>query len=98
VAEAVVTTQRDWGNRTDRKNAKTKYTLERVGVETFKAAHQQVKADKLAVFRNRHEVHIIGVQIDIVLRRDHHRRFEFTRQIGLAEDRFLVGGGNLFLI
>lgn len=36
VAEAVVTVQRDWGNRTDRKNAKTKYTLERVGVETFK--------------------------------------------------------------
>ena len=37
VAAAVVTTQRDWGNRTDRKNAKTKYPLERVGVETFKA-------------------------------------------------------------
>ncbi len=37
VAEAVVTTQRDWGNRTNRKNAKTKYTLERVGVDTFKA-------------------------------------------------------------
>ncbi|EPL9569539.1 assimilatory sulfite reductase (NADPH) hemoprotein subunit [Providencia rettgeri] len=37
VAEAIVTTQRDWGNRTERKNAKTKYTLERVGVETFKA-------------------------------------------------------------
>ena len=36
IAEAVVTTQRDWGNRTNRKNAKTKYTLERVGVETFK--------------------------------------------------------------
>jgi sulfite reductase (NADPH) hemoprotein beta-component len=37
VAAAVVTTQRDWGNRTDRKNAKTKYTLERVGPEVFKA-------------------------------------------------------------
>lgn len=37
VAEAVVTTQRDWGNRTDRKNAKTKYTLERVGLAAFKA-------------------------------------------------------------
>ncbi len=37
VAEAVVTTQRDWGNRVNRKNAKTKYTLERVGVDTFKA-------------------------------------------------------------
>ncbi|CAM3972712.1 assimilatory sulfite reductase (NADPH) hemoprotein subunit [Aeromonas bestiarum] len=37
VAAAVVSTQRDWGNRVNRKNAKTKYTLERVGVEAFKA-------------------------------------------------------------
>ncbi|SQI38588.1 Sulfite reductase [NADPH] hemoprotein beta-component [Leminorella richardii] len=37
VAEAVVSTQRDWGNRSERKNAKTKYTLERFGVEAFKA-------------------------------------------------------------
>ncbi|NHB97950.1 assimilatory sulfite reductase (NADPH) hemoprotein subunit [Photorhabdus stackebrandtii] len=36
IAESVVTTQRDWGNRTERKNAKTKYTLERVGVDIFK--------------------------------------------------------------
>ncbi|TNH05003.1 assimilatory sulfite reductase (NADPH) hemoprotein subunit [Testudinibacter sp. TR-2022] len=34
-AEAVVTTQRDWGNRSDRKNAKLRYTIERVGMETF---------------------------------------------------------------
>ena len=37
IAEAVVSTQRDWGNRVNRKNAKTKYTLERVGGENFKA-------------------------------------------------------------
>ncbi|GAA3550963.1 assimilatory sulfite reductase (NADPH) hemoprotein subunit [Zobellella aerophila] len=37
VAAAVVTTQRDLGNRSERKNAKTKYTLERVGIEVFKA-------------------------------------------------------------
>lgn len=37
IAQSVVTTQRDWGNRSNRKNAKTKYTLERVGVENFKA-------------------------------------------------------------
>jgi sulfite reductase (NADPH) hemoprotein beta-component len=37
VAEAVLSTQRDWGNRVNRKNAKTKYTIERVGVENFKA-------------------------------------------------------------
>lgn len=37
VAEHVVTVQRDWGNRSDRKNAKTKYTLDRVGTDVFKA-------------------------------------------------------------
>ncbi|MEO0486825.1 MAG: assimilatory sulfite reductase (NADPH) hemoprotein subunit [Pseudomonadota bacterium] len=37
VAEHVVSVQRDWGNRTNRKNAKTKYTLDRVGVDVFKA-------------------------------------------------------------
>lgn len=35
IAEAVVSTQRDWGNRSNRKNAKTKYTLERVGIDNF---------------------------------------------------------------
>ena len=34
-AEAVVTTQRDWGNRSNRKAAKTRYTLARVGVDVF---------------------------------------------------------------
>ncbi|XZR52801.1 MAG: assimilatory sulfite reductase (NADPH) hemoprotein subunit [Enterobacteriaceae bacterium] len=36
IAEAVVTTQRDWGNRIDRKNAKTRYTIERFGINNFK--------------------------------------------------------------
>lgn len=34
-AAAVVTTQRDWGDRSNRKAAKTRYTLERVGTEAF---------------------------------------------------------------
>ncbi len=62
------------------------------------AAHQQVKADQLAVLGNRHKVHVVGVQIDIILRRDHHRGFKFTRQIGLPEDRFFIGGRDLLLI
>lgn len=37
VAEHVVSVQRDWGNRSNRKNAKTKYTLDRVGTDVFKA-------------------------------------------------------------
>ncbi|MEO1405362.1 MAG: NADPH-dependent assimilatory sulfite reductase hemoprotein subunit, partial [Pseudomonadota bacterium] len=32
IAEHVVSVQRDWGNRSNRKNAKTKYTLDRVGI------------------------------------------------------------------
>ena len=36
-AEAIVTVQRDWGNRVDRKNAKTRYTIERVGLSNFRA-------------------------------------------------------------
>ncbi|AKC59743.1 assimilatory sulfite reductase (NADPH) hemoprotein subunit [Blochmannia endosymbiont of Polyrhachis (Hedomyrma) turneri] len=36
VAEAIVTTQRDLGDRLNRKHAKTKYTLVKVGVDVFK--------------------------------------------------------------
>lgn len=36
VAEKVLTVQRDWGNRALRKNARLKYTIERVGLEAFR--------------------------------------------------------------
>lgn len=36
-AEAVVTTQRDHGNRTERKNARLKYTVQSMGIEGFRA-------------------------------------------------------------
>ncbi|MBS9426170.1 assimilatory sulfite reductase (NADPH) hemoprotein subunit [Photorhabdus caribbeanensis] len=51
IAEAVVTTQRDWGNRTERKNAKTKYTLERVGVDTFKEEVERRSGVKFEAIR-----------------------------------------------
>jgi sulfite reductase (NADPH) hemoprotein beta-component len=37
VAEAVMTVQRDWGNRQSRKAARLKYTIERVGLAAFRA-------------------------------------------------------------
>lgn len=37
VAEKVVTVQRDWGNREVRKNARLKYTIERHGLDAFRA-------------------------------------------------------------
>ncbi|PWG61061.1 NADPH-dependent assimilatory sulfite reductase hemoprotein subunit [Sediminicurvatus halobius] len=41
VAEAVVTTQRDYGNREDRKRARLKYTLEDYGTEWFRGAMER---------------------------------------------------------
>ncbi len=37
VAEKVVTVQRDFGNRSDRKHARLKYTIERMGLAEFRA-------------------------------------------------------------
>jgi sulfite reductase (NADPH) hemoprotein beta-component len=48
IAAAVVTTQRDWGNRSNRKNAKTKYTLDRVGIDVFKAEVEKRAGIKFA--------------------------------------------------
>ena len=50
-AEAVVTTQRDWGDRSDRKHARTRYTLERVGVDVFKAEVEKRMGIKFAPIR-----------------------------------------------
>ncbi|WP_424405935.1 assimilatory sulfite reductase (NADPH) hemoprotein subunit [Pasteurella sp. PK-2025] len=36
-AEAIVTTQRDFGNRADRKHARTRYTIQAMGLDGFKA-------------------------------------------------------------
>jgi sulfite reductase (NADPH) hemoprotein beta-component len=37
IAEAVVTVQRDWGDRVNRKHARLKYTIEDRGLDTFRA-------------------------------------------------------------
>jgi sulfite reductase (NADPH) hemoprotein beta-component len=37
IGEAVLTTQRDFGNRSDRKLSRLKYTIDRLGVDVFKA-------------------------------------------------------------
>ena len=36
-AEGVVTTQRDFGNRADRKNARSRYTIQNMGLDNFRA-------------------------------------------------------------
>jgi len=41
VAESVVLAQRDLGNRVDRKNARLKYTIDRIGLAAFKSEVEQ---------------------------------------------------------
>jgi sulfite reductase (NADPH) hemoprotein beta-component len=51
VAEEVVTVQRDWGNREVRKNARLKYTIERVGLDKFRAEVERRLGFKLGKVR-----------------------------------------------
>jgi sulfite reductase (NADPH) hemoprotein beta-component len=47
VAEAVVTVQRDWGDRTSRKHARLKYTIEDRGLDAFRAEVEKRSGVKL---------------------------------------------------
>lgn len=51
VAEKVMLTQRDNGNRQDRKNARLKYTIDRMGLDAFKAEVESRLGYKLAPAR-----------------------------------------------
>jgi sulfite reductase (NADPH) hemoprotein beta-component len=48
VAEAVVTVQRDWGDRSDRKHARLKYTIDDRGLDAFRAEVERRAGVKLA--------------------------------------------------
>ena len=48
IAEAVVTVQRDWGDRKNRKHARLKYTIEDRGLDTFRAEVERRAGVKLA--------------------------------------------------
>ncbi len=51
IAEAVVTTQRDWGDRKNRKHARLKYTIEDRGLDAFRAEVERRAKAKLAAPR-----------------------------------------------
>jgi len=51
VAEAVVTVQRDWGNRANRKHARLKYTIEDRGLDAFRAEVERRAGIKFAPAR-----------------------------------------------
>lgn len=54
VAEAVVTTQRDYGDRSDRKHARLKYTIEQRGIDWFRTEVQQRAGVRFAASRSVH--------------------------------------------
>src|SRR5262249_21663201 len=47
VAEAVLTVQRDWGDRSDRAHARLKYTIEDRGLDSFRAEVERRSGIKL---------------------------------------------------
>lgn len=51
VCEAILTIQRDWGNRENRKYSRLKYTIDRVGLDTFKAEVERRAAFSLQPLR-----------------------------------------------
>jgi sulfite reductase (NADPH) hemoprotein beta-component len=51
IAEAVVTVQRDWGDRSDRKHARLKYTIEDKGLDTFRVEVEKRSGVKLGAAR-----------------------------------------------
>ena len=51
VAEAIVTVQRDWGNRANRKHARLKYTIEDRGLDAFRAEVERRAGVKFAPAR-----------------------------------------------
>jgi sulfite reductase (NADPH) hemoprotein beta-component len=54
VAEAVVRVQRDHGNRENRANARLKYTIERMGLDTFRTEVEKLIGFKLGLPRDFH--------------------------------------------
>ena len=48
VAEAILIFQRDHGNRSDRKNARFKYTVDRLGLDFFRSEIKRIKGINLA--------------------------------------------------
>ncbi len=57
VAEAIVTTQRDFGNRADRKTARLKYTVDRLGLDTFRQHVEDRVGQPLDPLRSVHFTH-----------------------------------------
>jgi len=54
VAEAILIFQRDHGNRSDRKNARLKYTVDRLGLDFFRSEIKRIKGIILAPTKEYH--------------------------------------------
>ena len=94
VAEAVVTTQRDYGDRTDRKHARLKYTIDDRGLDWFRgevAARSGVSITEARKFRFTGNGDVYGWQCD---ERDtwHYTLFVQNGRVADFEDLPLMSG------
>ena len=72
IAEAVVTVQRDWGDRANRKHARLKYTIEDRGLDAFRAEVETRAGVKLGR-REAVHFHLDGRSIRLDRRRGRQR-------------------------
>jgi sulfite reductase (NADPH) hemoprotein beta-component len=85
VAEAVVTTQRDFGDRTDRRHARLKYTIETLGLDAFRREVERRLGAPLAparVFQFTHNGDRYGWREDA----DGHAHFTVYLSSGRVQD------------
>ena len=78
IAEAVVTVQRDWGDRKNRKHARLKYTIEDRGLDAFRAEVERRAGVKLALAKAVH-VHVDRRSIRLVAGRRRPRASDAVR-------------------
>lgn len=62
------------------------------------AADKHVEARQPPILADSDKVKIVGVQIDVVLRRDYHRGFKFARQVAVAQNGLFFRLGDLFTV
>ena len=78
IAEAVVTVQRDWGDRANRKHARLKYTIEDRGLRVFRAEVER-RAEVQVGHRQAVPVHLHRRPLWLERRRRRDRAPDFVR-------------------
>jgi len=97
IAEAIVKVQRDYGNRTDRKTARLKYTIHTMGLDAFRAKVEEYFGKPLAPCHPA-DVHAFDDHIGWFEQGDGRFFYGLNVENGRVHDRVGAGSGADFLL